>query len=149
VAKRQTPGAGEQSMEYHDAEFAPRYPGDPQGDPWPTVRRKLNVVSLDAVGGDVDVADDVEDAEADEPERDLSEAVAAMKRVYSNVLTNEEQIVFALRQIEVPYATIAKECRLSGPSQARKIEQRALRKMRERLSKYRKILGTKVDKSVL
>ena len=41
------PSMDEDSMADHDAEFA--YGGE---DPWQTVRRALNVVSLDAVGGE-------------------------------------------------------------------------------------------------
>ena len=144
----------DERIEDHNSAFAPYYPGDPQGDPWQTVRRKLNVVSLDARGDDVRVAAEVEDEpepdqsglipkveddEAEKPERDLREVIAKMKRIRSNVLDKQEQFVIAKRydeDVPVPYETIAKICRpqISGRSQARKIEQRALKKIHERVS---------------
>jgi DNA-directed RNA polymerase sigma subunit (sigma70/sigma32) len=83
-----------------------------------------------------------EDDEAEKPAPEPREAIAQMRRVYSNVLDKREQFVIDMRYREdgpVPYATIAKACRprISGRSQVRKIEQRALRKMAERLDKFR------------
>jgi hypothetical protein len=147
----------DERMEDHDAAFAPYFPGDPEGDPWLTVRRTLNVVSLDARGGDMGIPPEVEDElapdlgelipeseddEAEKPVPERREAIAQMMRVYRNVLDRQEQFVIDMRYNKddpVPYATIAKACRprISGRSQVRKIEQRALRKMAERLGKFR------------
>jgi hypothetical protein len=66
--------------------------------------------------------------------------MAAMETIFGDVLTRQERFVLIRRQIVGDtYADIADLSwpRLSGPSQARKIEQRALRKMKERLSKFR------------
>jgi DNA-directed RNA polymerase sigma subunit (sigma70/sigma32) len=157
----------DERIEDHDADFAARYPGDPQGDPWQTVRRTLNVVSLDARAGNVGIDPEVEDAlasdlgelipepeddEAEKPAPERREAIAQMRRVYSNVLDKREQFVIDMRYHKdgpVPYATIAKACRprISGRSQVRKIEQRALRKMAERLDKFRNDSTPKPNKS--
>jgi hypothetical protein len=148
---------GDQRMEDHDAEFAPYYPGDPEGDTWSTFRRKHNVVSLDSQGGDVGVAAEVEDEpasnlrklipeveddEAEKPACDRQKLIPVLKRFRSNVLDKQEQFVLDMRFHEdgpVPYAHIAKACRprISGPSQVKKIETRAIRKLHERLEKFR------------
>jgi DNA-directed RNA polymerase sigma subunit (sigma70/sigma32) len=142
------PNMDEDSMADHDAEFA--HYGE---DPWRTVRRALNMVSLDAVGGDVEDPSNRSylDDEVEAPERDLSDLIAAMQDIFNNVLTKQEQRVLIQRLLGDTYATIAGLCRprLSGPSQARKIEQRAMRKLRERLSRFRKHLTPKLDKSDL
>jgi hypothetical protein len=126
----------------HDAYFA-------DDDPWQTVRRKLDIVSLEACGGDAEDPNNRfdPDDEGDEPEPDRNEQKAALLRAAaelraSNVLSEEEYDVFSQRSRGHTYATIAAKCRprLSGPSQARKIESRAVRKIQERL--------LKLDKSV-
>jgi hypothetical protein len=126
----------------HDAYFA-------DDDPWQTVRRKLDIVSLEACGGDVEDPNNRfdPDDERDEPQPDPSEQKAALLQAaaelrVSNVLTEQEYDVFSLRRRGHTYATIATECRprLSGPSQVRKVELRAVRKIRERLLK----MGTSV-----
>jgi hypothetical protein len=89
------------------------------------------------------------DKEVEAPEPDHKELLTAMGTMVHNVLSRQERYVLLQRLIGDTYATIAEESwpRLSGPSQARKIEQRALRKLRERLSKFRNGLDPKLDKS--
>jgi len=77
-----------------------------------------------------------DDEEASEIDPELRRALQANKR---NALTEVERVVLELRfQVGATYAVIAERARLSGPSQARKIVERALRKMRKRLSRFRK-----------
>jgi hypothetical protein len=134
----------EDSMAAHDAEFA-------HDDPWRTVRRALNVISLDAAGGDVKDPGNPDD-ELGSQEPDRAAAIAALGENFDNVLTKQERFVLTQRLVMGDtYATIAETSwpRLSGPSQAKKIEQRAIRKMGERLSRFRKHLTPKLDKSDL
>jgi DNA-directed RNA polymerase specialized sigma24 family protein len=133
-------------LEANDADYDP----DAFHDPWPILRRKGKIASIEALGGDVKIDADAENEEAEKPEPDLNEAITALERVYGNVLTKEEQQVIRLRTLfEHTYAAVAKMCRpqISGPSQVKKIEQRALRKMRERLSKFRDELTPKPDRT--
>ena len=124
-----------ESIADDDAEFAAC-----DDDPWITVRRALNVVSL---RGNMDVA---ADDTGESPERDLSDATRALGNAIG-ALTEQEQRVIIQRSFGSTYADIAELCEppLSGPSQARKIEQRAMKKLRDRLSKFRKIFAKKDD----
>jgi hypothetical protein len=133
------------SMLEHDAEFA-------YEDPWRMVRRALNVVSLDAAGGDVeDPNGSYRGDEPDSQEPDRAEAIAAMVGIIDNVLNKQERFVLLHRLAGVTYAFIAENSRprLPDASRAKKIEQRAMRKLRERLSRFRKHLTPKLDKSNL
>ena len=124
-----------ESIEDHDAEFAAY-----EDDPWITVRRALNVVSLRE---DMDVAVDYAgDDTGESPERDLRDATRALGNAI-DALTEQEQRVIIQRSLGNTYADIAELCEppLGGPSQARKIEQRAMKKLRDRLSKFRKIFA--------
>jgi DNA-directed RNA polymerase specialized sigma24 family protein len=134
-------------IEANDADYDP----DAYHDPWPILRRKGKIASIEALGGDVKAAADVEEEEAEKPEPDLNEAIAALVRLHNNALTRTEQFVIEKRQLGYPYATIAKKCRpqISGPSQVKKIEARAMRKLEQRLSKYRKCFTSEADKSVV
>ena len=78
--------------------------------------------------------------EVDTPEPDQSALWAKINAIIDDVLTKQERFVLLHRQIGRTYADIADLARprISSPSQARKIEQRALRKMRVRLQKFRK-----------
>jgi hypothetical protein len=133
----------------HDAEFAPRFrSGTHEGkavlfdeggdDPWQSVRIALKVVSLDAAGGNVEDPSSYPNTDVEAP--DLSDAIRSMNDAINEVLTEQERHVIVQRLGGDTYADIAEWCEppLSGPSQARKIEQRALRKLRERLSAFRK-----------
>jgi DNA-directed RNA polymerase sigma subunit (sigma70/sigma32) len=129
----------------HDVEFA-------YEDPWQMVRRALNVVSLDAAGGDVeDPNGSYADDEPDSQEPNRAAEIAAIADIFHNVLTKQEQFVLRHRLVGVTYPFIAENSRprLRDASRARKIEQRALRKLRERLSRFRKHLPPKLDKSDL
>jgi hypothetical protein len=130
-------------MPFHDAEFA-------YDDPWRTVRRALNVVPLDAAGGNVKDPGNPDD-ELGSQEPDRVEAIAAIWDIIRNVLTKQEQFVLIQRLVGDTYATIAEESRprLWDASRAKKIEQRAIRKIRERLSGFCKHLTPKLDKSDL
>ena len=82
-----------------------------------------------------DEAIEARDDEVNARERD-AELLDALQANMRNALTEEERLVVDLRiQMRATYAAIAARVGLSGPSQARKIEQRALQKMRKRLSK--------------
>jgi DNA-directed RNA polymerase specialized sigma subunit len=77
-----------------------------------------------------------DEVKAREIDPELRRALQANKR---NALTEVERVVLELRfQVGATYAVIAERAKLSGPSQARKIGERALRKMRKRLSRFRK-----------
>jgi DNA-directed RNA polymerase specialized sigma subunit len=77
-----------------------------------------------------------DEVKAREIDPGLRRALQANKR---NALTEVERVVLELRiQVGATYAVVAERAGLSGPSQARKIVERALRKMRKRLSKFRK-----------
>jgi DNA-directed RNA polymerase specialized sigma subunit len=77
-----------------------------------------------------------DEVKAREIDPELRRALQANKR---NALTEVERVVLELRiEVGAPYAVIAERAGLSGPSQARKIVERALRKMRKRLSRFRK-----------
>src|SRR5215470_9486457 len=133
MTRRRTPAPGD--MADHDAEFAPRVEwwscdgkavlvdvgGD---DPWQSVRRALNVVSLDATGGDVEDPNSRRDDDVEAP--DLSGAIQSLRAAFFETLTEQERYVVFRRLDRVTYAEIAQWCEppLSGPSQARKIEQR-------------------------
>jgi hypothetical protein len=127
---------------------APPYHG---AHPWRTLRRALNVRSLDAAGGDVEDPSSYLDDEIEGRERNLSDATAALRDVINNALTKQERRVLIQRLIGDTYATIAAECRprLSSASQARKIEQRAMRKLQQRLSRFRDHFTRKPGKSDL
>jgi len=115
-------------------------------DPWQTVRRALNVVSLDAAGGDVVDRSSYPNDEIEEP--DLTAAIRALRKAAVSVLTLQEETVLFLRIHNATYADVADMCDppLSGPSQARKIEQRAMRKLGERLSRFSKLFVKKEDR---
>jgi DNA-directed RNA polymerase sigma subunit (sigma70/sigma32) len=107
----------------------------------------LREVSLEEFGGDVEANPESEpDDEAPAP--NLTEAVAALGKLVGDVLTKEERFVLVQRQVGDAYATIAKNARprISGPSQVRKIEQRAIKKLRVRLSNFQNDLKPKLDK---
>jgi hypothetical protein len=128
-------------MADHDWEFAES--GD---DPWQSVRRALNVVSLDARGGDVEDPSSYLNTNVETP--DLSDAIRSMGDAIDETLTEQERYVVVQRNFGDTYAEIAKWCEppLSGPSQARKIEQRALKKLGERLAAFRKLFDEKKDR---
>jgi hypothetical protein len=72
--------------------------------------------------------------EVETPEPDQSALLAAVGTIIDNVLTPQERNVLLSRCFTgMTYERIAKESRprLSGPSQAKKIELRAIRKLRE------------------
>jgi hypothetical protein len=142
-ARRNPQDPADQRIERDDAEFAAW-----DDDPWQSVKRALNVISLDAVGGDVEDDRGRPGDDVDEPESDRTALLATMERLVNNVLSREEQHVLIERLLGFGYAAIAARSRprISGPSQARKIEQRALRKLRERLSRFHNTLTPKVDK---
>jgi RNA polymerase sigma factor (sigma-70 family) len=97
-----------------------------------------------------DEAIEARDDEVNARERD-AELLDALQANMRNALTEEERLVVDLRiQMRATYAAVAARVGLSGPSQARKIEQRALQKMRKRLSRFHKDskdLRPKLDKS--
>jgi hypothetical protein len=95
---------------------------------------------------------DDSDCRDDEGARELdrNELLAAVGTAIANVLSGQERHVLIQRLLGGDtYADIARTAwpRLSGPSQARKIERRALRKLRGRLSRFRNDLKPKLDKS--
>jgi hypothetical protein len=101
----------------------------------PQISERLFVSFCDEAHSNSDSSDEVESSKPDR-----SKLMAAMETIFGDVLTRQERFVLIRRQIVGDtYADIADLSwpRLSGPSQARKIEQRALRKMKERLSKFR------------
>jgi hypothetical protein len=129
----------------HDAEFA-------YEDPWRMFRRAHNVVSLDAAGGNVeDPNGSYPDDEVESQKPDRAAEIAALRDIFFNVLTKQERFVLIQRLMKHTYAFIAENSRprLRDASGARKIKERALRKLRDRLSRFRKRLIPKLDKSDL
>jgi DNA-directed RNA polymerase specialized sigma24 family protein len=131
----------DERIEDHDAgEYEDGY-----GDPWQLVRRRLNAVSIDALreAGKTVEAHSLDDEPVAAP--DLSEAAkAALKGFPRRALTNIEETVLVERFYgdddgPLSYAEIAKIYGISSASQVRKIEQRALEKMRKCMSAERNI----------
>jgi hypothetical protein len=101
----------------------------------PQIPERCFVALCEGLHGQIDSCNEVE-----APEPDQSEMMAALGAILNNVLTRQEKRVLIQRiLLGNTYAEIAEMCwpRLSGPSQARKIEHRALRKLRARLSRFR------------
>jgi DNA-directed RNA polymerase specialized sigma24 family protein len=116
-------------MADHDLEFAAY-----DDDPWLTVSRALNVVSLDQHGGDVEDPNPPKEGAREEAERDLSGTIEALTRA-TRLLTHDERFVVFSRMIGASYREIASAANLSGPGQVQKIERRALTKLQKRLAK--------------
>jgi hypothetical protein len=109
----------------------------------PQIPARCFVSFCEELHGQIDSCNEVE-----APEPDQSEMMAAIGAIINNVLSRQERFVLIQRNLlGDTYAEIAKMCwpRLSGPSQARKIEHRALRKMRARLSRFRNDAKPKLD----
>jgi hypothetical protein len=101
----------------------------------PQIAERFFVSFDDETHGYLESSDEVET-----PEPDQSKLMAAMRTTFEDVLTRQERYVLTQHLVGDTYATIAAEARprISSASQTRKIEQRALRKMRVRLDKFLK-----------
>jgi hypothetical protein len=111
-------------------------PDDPEYDPWVKVRRALNVVSADALreAGKTVRGSSPDDEPITAP--DLSAALTALHNVPRAALSGMEHGVVYMRYFDgLSYREIAEECGLSGPAQAKKIEQRALQKLQKCLAR--------------
>jgi hypothetical protein len=107
----------ERQIEANDADYDP----DRDCDPWPMLRRKGKIASIEALGGEVNVAANAENDEAEKPEPDWAEKWAKVERIARNVLREKELIILGARmelnEQEQPlwtYAELANLCGLSA-----------------------------------